>query len=156
MALLSKFFEELTSDFVGDIRQKRDQLYQMIADNVDSSLDDLGLDLPPDLAANSFNAGVNVAFLETFVSQPPLSHIGSALNELQQRVHDAVLQDTDRAIGTIFVLTAPAGTGKTFCINSILASAGLRNLRVVSCASSGLAASLLGHARTAHALLICR
>jgi ATP-dependent Lon protease len=75
---------------------------------------------------------------------------------LQQRVHDAVLQDTDRAIGTIFVLTAPAGTGKTFCINSILASAGLRNLRVVSCASSGLAASLLGHARTAHALLICR
>lgn len=152
MALLSNFFEELTSDFVGDIRQKRAQLYQMIADNVDSSLDALGLDLPPDLAANYFNAGENVAFLETFVSQPPLSHIGSALNELQQRVHDAVLQDTDRAIGTIFVLTAPAGTGKTFCINSILASAGLRNLRVVSCATSGLAASLLGHARTAHAL----
>jgi hypothetical protein len=148
MALLKAFFVELTVDFAGNNQQKLACLYQYIVDNVDSRLESLGLDAPPD----SVNVLGTTAFLESFVSNPPVSHVEAALNVEQQRVHDAVLQDIECAVGTIFVLTAPAGTGKTFVINQILASACHLSLRVVACASSGLAASLLGHARTAHAL----
>ena len=149
MDLLNAFFGELTIDFAGNNQQKLASLYCYIMDNVDSPLDALGLDSPPDMHVNVVG---NTAFLESFVSNPPVSHVEAALNVDQQCVHDAVLQDVVGEGGTIFVLTAPAGTGKTFVINQILATASRRNLRVVSCASSGLAASLLGHARTAHAL----
>jgi hypothetical protein len=149
MALLNAFCDELTADFDGNKENKLVYLYRYIADNVDTTLDDLGLDAPPYWIGN---VGGNIAFLEAFVSRPPVSHVAAALNEEQQHVHDAVVADIEGASGTIFALTAPAGTGKTFLINQILATASRRNLRVVSCASSGLAASLLGHARTAHAL----
>ena len=76
----------------------------------------------------------------------------SNLNAEQQHVHDCVLHDMTLPVGHVFVLTAPAGTGKTFLINAILHSARTTGLRVVPCASSGLAASLLGHARTGHGL----
>ena len=149
MALLSAFFGDLTADFDGNHDEKLVSLYRYITDNVDMALEDLGLDAPPEWIGN---VGGNIAFLESFVSKPPVSHVEAALNVEQQHVHDAVFADIEGAFGTIFALTAPAGTGKTFVINQILATASLRNFRVVSCASSGLAASLLGHARTAHAL----
>jgi hypothetical protein len=148
MLLLSTFFDELTADFTGTREQKLKCLFQFVVDNVDTALEDLGLDAPPDFSVRHGN----IAFLESFVSKPPVSHVEAALNVEQQFVHDAVLHDIVGAVGTIFVLTAPAGTGKTFVINQILSSARSRGLRIVSCASSGLAASLLGHARTSHAL----
>jgi hypothetical protein len=149
MALLNTFFGDLTADFDGNQDEKLVCLYRYITDNVDMALDDLGLDAPADWIGN---VGRNIAFLESFVSKPPVSHMEAALNEEQQQVHDAVFADMGGELGTIFALTAPAGTGKTFVINQILATASQRNFRVVACASSGLAASLLGHARTAHAL----
>ena len=148
-ALLNAFFDELTADFHGSPAVKHAQLLQMIVDNVEMSLDALGLECPASL---DFSVGGNQSFLETFVSHPLASHVDAILNGDQQLVHDVVLQDIETEGGTIFTLTASAGTGKTFLINSILATARLRGLRVVPCATSGLAASLLGHARTGHGL----
>jgi len=149
MSLLNAFFADLTSDLHGNHEQKLAQLFQHVINNVDVSLDSLGLDCPPHL---DVTISGNMSFLERFVSHPLGSHVGVLLNEDQTRVHDAVLQDIENAAGTIFTLTAPAGTGKTFLINSILATARHRGFRVVPCATSGLAASLLGHARTGHGL----
>jgi hypothetical protein len=149
MALLAAFFEELTSDFPGNSNQKTAQLYQMIVNNTDVALDNLGLDLPTDFVVC---AGGSNTFLESFVSNPSVSHAAAPMNLDQQSIHDAVLHDIAGHVGTVFVLTAAAGTGKTFVINSILSSARQRHLRVVPCATSGLAASLLGRARTSHGL----
>jgi hypothetical protein len=147
MFLLHTFFEELTSDFLGQHAHKLALLYQHIMHNVDVELEVLGLSMPPDALVDTSAD----TFLETFVSHPLLCN-NVTLNAEQQHVHDCVLHDMTLPVGHVFVLTAPAGTGKTFLINAILASARSTGLRVVPCASSGLAASLLGHARTGHGL----
>ena len=147
MLLLNTFFEELTADFLGQHSQKLALLYQHIMQNVDVELDILGLSIPADCLVDTRSD----TFLETFVSNPLQCSV-AALNVEQQHVHDCVLNDMTLPVGHVFVLTAPAGTGKTFLINAILASARTNGLRVVPCASSGLAASLLGHARTGHGL----
>ena len=147
-ALLHSFFEELTADWVGTHDQKEVQLLMFIANHVDVSLEELGLDIPP---GQSQQFGMNTIFLESFVSNPASSHVVANLNDEQQTVHDAIMLDMTRVAGTpgtVFTLMAAAGTGKTYLINAILATARLRGLRVVPCATSGLAASLLGHART--------
>lgn len=152
-ALLFAFFEELTSDWDGNHDQKLQHLFRFISDHVDVALEDLGLD-PPGVVAPV--AGRSRFFLESFVSNPIEGFVGAQLNAEQQSVHDAVLQNMTRAEGhpgKVFTLMAAAGTGKTFLINAILASARHRSLRVVPCATSGLAASLLGHARTGIASL---
>jgi hypothetical protein len=149
MQLLTNFFDVLTDDFIGNRLQKQTQLFQMIVNSVDVSLDVLGLDVPSGVAVV---VGGNTTFLESFVSCPIHAHSTDIMNSEQQRVHDEVLHDIEHHVGTIFVLTAAAGTGKTFVINALLASARQRGLRIVPCATSGLAASLLGRARTGHGL----
>jgi PIF1-like helicase len=124
-ALLRAFFHELCEDFVGSAQQKQLQLFQMISSSVDVPLEDLGLDTP---LLQSVPIGGNNEFLESFVSHPISLPEGAILNIEQQIAHDAVIWD----------LTRP--TARTL------------GLRIVPCASSALAASLLGHARTAHAL----
>ena len=151
--LLSSFASELTADMDGSPAQKMQKLYLFIMQNVDTSLEDLGLESPDHVVANDAAS----AFLESFVSHPQTSSATAVLNFEQQRVHDDVLNDIEatsgsNCYGSIFALAAAAGTGKTFVINAILSSARLRGLRVVPCATSGLAASLLGHARTGHGL----
>ncbi len=147
MLLLNTFFEELTSDYLGQRPHKVALLFQHILHNVDVELEVLGLSIPSDIFVDSSVA----TFLETFVSNP-FRICDDALNAEQQHVHDSILHDMTLPVGHVFVLTAPAGTGKTFLINRILSSAQQRGLRVVPCASSGLAAALLGHARTGHGL----
>jgi hypothetical protein len=148
-SLIIKFFEDLVADWLGSPEQKLRQLLQMIANNTDTSLDALGVDFP-DVALIQQNGSSE--FLESFVSNPAVTHLG-CLNAEQQSAHDAIIADIeiDASVRTgshVFTLMAAAGTGKTFLINSILQSARLRHLRVVPSATSALAASLLGHART--------
>ena len=148
MVLLQTFFDELTEDFMGSRSLKNEQLFQFIANNVDMSLDQMGLDRP---SSQAIVLGGNSAFLESFVSHPIAGHADAALNLQQQNAHDAIIRDITRDAGspaTVFSLVAPAGTGKTFLINTVLGTARMRGLRVVPCATSGLAASLLGNART--------
>jgi hypothetical protein len=147
MVLLNTFFDALTSDYAGNRTQRSALLYQHIMQNVDSELEILGLSLPSGVSID--NCAAN--YLETFVSHPSLCQVAN-LNAEQQHVHDCVLQDMSLPVGHVFVLTASAGTGKTYLINAILASARTKGLRAVPCASSGLAASLLGYARTGHGL----
>jgi len=149
MVLLRKFFEELTDDFDGSYDRKMSLLLQFCSNNVDVPLDYLGLD---GTAAHSAAHVHSTAFLESFVSNPVAIVDCSALNADQLWVHDSVIADIEQKKGTIFTLMAPAGTGKTFLIGAVLSTARQRQLRVSACATSALAASLYGHARTAHAL----
>jgi hypothetical protein len=148
-SLIITFFEDLVDDWSGSPEQKLRQLLQMIADSTDTSLDALGVDFP---AVALIQQNGSSEFLESFVSNPAVTQHG-CLNAEQQCAHDAIITDIEidaiERTGThVFTLMAAAGTGKTFLINSILQSAQLRRLRVVPSASSALAASLLGHART--------
>jgi len=148
MQLLDTFFDRLTEDFVGTFAEKQIRLFQLIADQVDAPLETLCLEPPPEM---ELNRGGHLTYWESFVSSPLAEHVGE-LNFEQQLAHDAILSSTSAMThgvqGAMFSLLAPAGTGKTFLINSILATARSRGLRVVPCATSGLAAALLGHART--------
>jgi hypothetical protein len=144
MELLDTFFEELVYDWLGSAQQKLQKLLVYISANVETSLDVLGL-IYPDQVSSLQND-----YLDSYVSNPAPNHQG-VLNSAQQIAHDAILSDIETQAdggGRVFTLMAAAGTGKTFLINSILHSARQRNLRVVPCATSALAASLLGHART--------
>ena len=145
MALIAGAFDMLTDDFVGSAGEKNVQLFRFIASQVDVPVTTLGLEPPPDLVNEHC---VERLFLESFVSAT-IIQTGN-LNVHQQLAQTAIIGSTLAVSGTIFALLAPAGTGKTFLINSILSTAHQLGLRVVPCATSGLAASLLGHARTAH------
>jgi|LauGreDrversion4_2_1035121.scaffolds.fasta_scaffold405883_1 hypothetical protein len=152
-ALITTFFEDLVDDWLGSPEQKLQQLLQLIANNTDTSLDALGVDFPAVALQNGSSE-----YLESFVSNPAVTHFG-CLNAEQLSAHDAIIADIEinasqRAGTHVFTLMAAAGTGKTFLINSILQSARLRDLRVVPSASSALAASLLGHARTSKCVLL--
>jgi hypothetical protein len=145
MALLEIAFDQLTDDFLGCRADKYMQLFRCIGSRVDVDLQSLGLE-PPDEFVRDHHMGRQ--FLESFVSAPVIQF--GNLNEHQQRASDAIFDSVEAGAGKYFALLAPAGTGKTFIINSILSTARQRGFRVVPCATSGLAASLLGNARTAH------
>ena len=146
--LLLSFFDELTDDFDGDYYVKEQKLYTYIADRVEVPLDSLGLNLPQRFPSNR-----GVIFLESFVSTPIDGRDVDVcnLNAEQRCAHDCIINGmVPGSPGCIVSLLAPAGTGKTFLINAILSTCRQRGLRLVPCATSGLAASLLGRARTAH------
>jgi hypothetical protein len=149
MQLINNFFNELTDDFVGNYELKLQKLLQTVANCVDCELVELGLD--PVQSSNSGAMTSKTAFLESFVSNPGANN-SFTLTSAQQIAHDAIITDAALGRGTTFTLMAPAGSGKSYLIAAICNSARRLNLRVVTCASSALAASLLGHSRTAHAL----
>jgi hypothetical protein len=156
-ALITTFLDELVADWLGTPQQKLILLLQFISNNTDITLDDLGVDFP---AVPIIHRTGSSAFLETFVSNPADIHLG-CLNAEQQLAHDAILADMEidarhvRSGTHVFAVMAAAGTGKTFLINAILQTASQRRLRVVPSATSALAASLLGHARTSK-FVCCR
>ena len=52
----------------------------------------------------------------------------------------------------MFFLDAPAGTGKTFLINVLLAKMKMANKEHIAVASSGIAATILLNCRKAHSI----
>lgn len=144
MVLMEENFDRLTEDYIGSPEQKLVQLFNFIGSNIDVPFATLCLEPPPAFQRTSCTN----LFLESFVSVPT-ECIGT-MNAEQQFAHDAVFSSIHGNSGTVFALLAAAGTGKTFVINNLLATARDRGLRMVACATSGLAASLLGHSRTAH------
>ena len=68
----------------------------------------------------------------------------------QREASDRITDAIDRDRGGIFSLDAPGGTGKTFFINPILAYVRSKQIIIIACASSGIAATLLAGSRTAH------
>jgi len=145
MHLFNMFFDDLTDDYQGSPEQCTLRLLHYITNYSDQTLDALGID--------DIGIPINQNFLETFVSNPLDLHVDIILNPAQQFAHDAIIADIENVHrGGIFTLLASAGTGKTLLINTLLHTARQRNMRVAACATSALAASLLGHARTAHAM----
>ncbi|GFR74752.1 ATP-dependent dna helicase pif7-like protein [Elysia marginata] len=72
------------------------------------------------------------------------------LNEEQRIVHDSFVASALSATSSIFFLDAPGECGKTFLIQTILATIRSQNKIVIATASSGLAATLLSAGRTIH------
>jgi PIF1-like helicase/Helitron helicase-like domain at N-terminus len=150
MVLINEFFQEMTSDFVGNDDQLMQQLLQSIENCVDVPLEELGLDRM--LLTSLGSTRSKTEYLDTFVSNSGRHSDCFNLNPGQQLAHDNIITDAECAKGSTFTLMASAGTGKTYLISAILNTARQTGLRVVTCASSALAASLLGYSRTAHSL----
>ena len=64
--------------------------------------------------------------------------------------HDYTYGSFHLFAGGVFFLDAPGGTGKTFLINTVLATIRSKNEIALATASSGIAATLLSGGRTLH------
>ena len=74
------------------------------------------------------------------------------LNQEQRLVYNTILASVNNEDGKLFFLDAPAGTGKTFIINLLLATIKLSGKYILAVASSGIASTLLLCGRTAHSV----
>ena len=72
------------------------------------------------------------------------------LNESQRSLFDCIYHHLENKQGGLIFCDAPAGTGKTFCINVILASIRRRAQTAFGTAASGIAACLIHKGTTAH------
>ncbi|CAN0392959.1 unnamed protein product, partial [Ectocarpus sp. 12 AP-2014] len=72
------------------------------------------------------------------------------LNAEQKTVFDAVINSVQSKAGGIFMIDAPAGSGKTFTMNAISADLRAKGNLVLCSASTGIAALLLPGGLTAH------
>ena len=73
-------------------------------------------------------------------------------NSEQKNVFQTVLRSVKRQDGKLFFLDAPGGTGKTFILQAILAEIRSSGEVALAVASSGIAATMLDGARTAHSV----
>ena len=75
------------------------------------------------------------------------------LNEDQRKGYDIIMDHIRRKQGGIIFIDAPAGTGKTFLTNLLLAEIRAQGELALAIASSGIAATLMAGGRTAHSAL---
>ena len=152
--LLSDYFDVLTADVEGSRSVKASALFKHMT--ACCELDKLGLNVSsfPTLSASDI---VDAYHMNEVVSHPTEHIRTSDLTPDQLTIHNAFMSSIrQRNTGddanecNAFILLAPAGCGKTFVINSMLQTAHEHGMRVVPCATSALAASLMGHCRTAH------
>ena len=143
--LLTTFFSCLTNDF----EDKFVELWHWAAINGKHEL--LQLMKSTYIQCRTFDSETRTD-LDNLVSNPAHDIPFANLSKDQGFIHDAFLNSSRSSNGkhNVFVLLAPAGCGKTFLINSILTTAKQSNRRIIPCATSALAASLLGFCRTAH------
>lgn len=73
-----------------------------------------------------------------------------SLTAEQNVVYRQIIHSAESDTGKVFFLDAPAGTGKTFLINLLLAKVRSNRSIALAAASSGIAATLLEGGRTAH------
>ena len=75
------------------------------------------------------------------------------LNDEHRIVYNKILLSVNNEDGKLFFLDAPAGTGKTFLINLLLAKMKVANKEHIAVASSGIAATILLNCIIAHSIL---
>ena len=73
-----------------------------------------------------------------------------SLNDEQRAAYDEIMCTIDTDEGSLFFVDGPGGTGKTFLYWALLAKGHGENNLVVATATSGVAASIMPSARTAH------
>lgn len=71
------------------------------------------------------------------------------MNPEQRKIYNEIVNSIDNQDGSIYLIDAVAGTGKTFLLNALLAYVKLKDIIYFASATSGLAASLL-HGQTIH------
>ena len=71
------------------------------------------------------------------------------LNKEQRSIYDEIIQAINNECGCFFI-DGPAGTGKTFLYNILLANVRSHGNIAIAVASSGIAALLMNGGRTAH------
>ncbi|CAN1317212.1 ATP-dependent DNA helicase PIF1 [Linum perenne] len=78
------------------------------------------------------------------------STLQATLNEAQLSAYVQVMNSIDSSSGGLFFLYGHGGTGKTYLYNAIISTIRSRGGRAIVVASSGIAATLLPNATTAH------
>ena len=74
----------------------------------------------------------------------------SKMNVDQKQVFNTVVEAIENCYNKVFFIDGPAGTGKTFVYNTLLANVRSKGNIALAVASSGIAALLLDGGRTAH------
>lgn len=76
----------------------------------------------------------------------------STMNDEQKLAFESVMDSVTNKKGKLFFVSGPAGTGKTFCYNTLCHALRGQQKIVLCVASSGIAATLLKGGRTAHSM----
>jgi len=118
---------------------------------VGKTFNQLGLPTPQRNDTRSINREMlrqtnsDIEQLESFINQQE-----SMLTLDQHQAYDTIVEKVGNNSGGIFFLNAPAGTGKTFLINLLLAKVRSKKCIALAVASSGITATRLTDGRTAH------
>ncbi|CAJ2644762.1 unnamed protein product [Trifolium pratense] len=109
-------------------------------------------DLPAVTFGTTKNDGLPTTILEELLVQIPNEDIQSVekLNNDQMIAFNTIMNVINQKQTQIFFIDGPGGTGKTFLYRAIMAVLRSRGEIVLAAASSGIAATLLPGARTAH------
>ena len=101
--------------------------------------------LPIDYCPVSLNEAA-----EADLSEDQTRHMIESLNHDQRAAFDAITSKVVNGEAGVFFLDGPAGTGKSFVYNTVIAHLRGLSKNIISVASSGIAALLLRGGRTAH------
>lgn len=133
---------DLSNEEVTDMGLR--ELQKMLTSMGGRSLPEYGLpaaSAAPQAGPMQFDTAEQAEIAETRVAQ---------LTEEQRAVYDVIIADLTANSGGLHFLDAPAGTGKTFLLEVLLASVRSRGETALAVASSGIAATLLPGGQTAH------
>ena len=84
------------------------------------------------------------------IDKDELAFKQSQLLSEQRHAFNLITNSVDKALGHLYFLDAPGGTGKTFLLNLLLQNVRSKDKIALAVASSGIAATLLVGGRTAH------
>ena len=163
-------WEEFRSEMLPDIRHTHqnlhdeDALYNILLHNLQHlmssngcTLESYGLPSPsattvltPDTTFNMHQ--VLHSSLDRKQCESLLTQNLPLLNAEQRTAFDFILGSIERGEGRLIFLDAPGGTGKTFLLNILLSTVLIQDGSPIAVCSSGIAATLLNGATTAHGM----
>ncbi|CAN1254542.1 ATP-dependent DNA helicase PIF1 [Linum perenne] len=166
--LLEKWFEAMSDDFAyrareissnGNIHPPQHNLRDQVLQSLQSLLAQYSTDLahfnlPVPNPTSPYSTTPN--FLDPHLSydrsqqSEQAESYRSRLNPDQLSAYTTVMCSVDNSIGGVFFLYGHGGTGKTYLYNTIVSEIRSRGLIALVVASSGIAATLLPDASTAH------
>ena len=147
-ALANKFPKQDVSNKAKQETLNRIQI--KLQQSAGKSLKDFQLPVP-----ETFSVKINYSLLrETQFDRTNLQRMitfhSNNLNKDQKQAYLQIMSSVEKKRGTLFFLDAPGGTGKTFLLQLLLASIRADKQIAIAVASSGIAATMMDNARTAH------
>ncbi|PKA56688.1 ATP-dependent DNA helicase PIF1 [Apostasia shenzhenica] len=144
IALLNKYYNELTDDFRRDTNDPNKTL-QVILNSIDSFLQGMGKQIIDYISMPTYVEQE----LSIQVSEEELKLV-SLLNSDQRTIYDTIIKSINCEGMTAFFIDGPGGTGKSFLYRALLATIRNQKQIALATATSGVAASILPGGRTAH------